>query len=113
MDISTFTDEREWQSILDYTLDMERPGWGPRDQRHACGNPNCDQLTDALFCGEHCREQVEGPDHEPAEEAAPLAGLPKAPASATVRLTIAGHEGILFTIRDMDELQLLARLERL
>jgi hypothetical protein len=39
--------------------------------------------------------------------------LPEAAASATVRLTIAGHSDVLFTVRDMDEGRLLARLETL
>jgi hypothetical protein len=107
-------DAREWQSLMDYANDQARPGWGHRDQRHACGNPNCDQLCASLFCSEVCRTIHEGPDHEdPEEPVAALCTLPEAPASATVRLTIAGHEGILFTIRDRDELALLGRLERL
>ena len=39
--------------------------------------------------------------------------LPEAPASATVRLTIAGHPDVLFTLRDSDETKLLVRLQTL
>jgi hypothetical protein len=39
--------------------------------------------------------------------------LPEAPASATVRLTIAGHTDVLFTLRDHSETRLLARPETL
>jgi hypothetical protein len=40
----------------------------------------------------------------------PTVPLPEAPASASVHLTIAGHD-VLFTMRDHDEASLLARLQ--
>jgi hypothetical protein len=139
----------DWQAALDYAAgqrryapwhdDAEHTDYHPlRDQRHACGNPECSALTDALFCSEECREHAEGPDHvgvleteeepttaEPSRNARGTGGVvestngastcpfPEAPASATVRLTIAGYADVLFTMRDLDEHRLLARLETL
>jgi hypothetical protein len=129
------TDEQDWAAWLDYAADQQR--W-PREQPTPCANPACPHLCVALFCSEHCREQTEGPDHEDAlerEEQTTTAEpsrildanlglvegqnegsaffLPEAPASATVRLTIAGHADVLFTLRDHSEHRLLARLETL
>src|SRR6266542_1189585 len=131
----TKTDEQDWAAWLDYAADQQR--W-PREQPTPCANPACPHLCVALFCSEHCREQTEGPDHEDALEreeqpttAEPSRNLdanlglgegqnegsafflPEAPASATVRLTIAGHADMLFTLRDHSEHRLLARLETL
>jgi hypothetical protein len=50
---------------------------------------------------------------QPQAVPAPVQPLPEAAASATVRLTIAGHSDVLFTVRDMDETRLLERLETL
>ncbi len=58
-------DEQDWAAWLDYAADQER--WS-RDQRAPCQSPDCDQLTEALFCSESCREQAEGPDHDDALE---------------------------------------------
>jgi hypothetical protein len=128
-------DEQDWAAWLDYAADQQR--W-PRDQRTPCHNADCDQLTEAIFCSEHCRERTEGPDHDDAceSEGQSMAAepskndrenlgvvegkngvsalpLPEAPASATVRLTIAGYPDVLFTLRDYSEHRLLTRLETL
>ena len=110
--------ELDWQMWMDYANDQQQPV--PRDQRHACGNPDCPALTDAVFCSEACREQTEGPDHELELDEATrttvfpvVTPLPEARAGATVKLTIAGHTDILFTMRDHDEAHLLQRLETL
>ena len=110
-------DDPDWQAALDYANDQERHVW-PRDRRTPCQNAHCDQLCESLYCSETCREITEGPDHEVELDEAtgysvlPVgAPLPEARASATVKLTIAGHTDILFTMRDHDEAHLLQRLE--
>ena len=109
--------ELDWQAWMDYATEGQR---FPRDQRHACGNPACRALTEALFCSPACREDTEGPDHEierdednTASVSAVTTPLPEARASVTVRLTIAGHADVLFTLRDHNEAHLLQRLEAL
>jgi len=105
--------ELDWQMWMDYAGDQQR---FPRDPRHACSNPECAVLTEALFCSEECRELTEGPDHEiePGEETRNtvlpcVAPLPEAPASINVRLMLHGRECQL-TLRDSDEERLLERL---
>jgi hypothetical protein len=100
-----------------------------------CSNPDCPTLTTALYCSPDCRDRVEGPDRsepdgewrqEPTPESARtpdartgLRGasdavpLYEAPCSVTVRLSLWGHEGMLFTMRDTDEHRLLERLAAL
>src|SRR6266446_8553938 len=84
-------DEQDWAACLDYAADQRRyapwhddaehTDYHPlRDQRHACGNPECSALTEALFCSERCREHAEGPDHDDAFESewpATTAGRPR------------------------------------
>ena len=84
-------DDPDWQAALDYAADQRRyapwhddaahTDYHPlRDQRHACSNPECSALTEALFCSEACREHTEGPDHEDAcepEEESTAAGRPE------------------------------------
>jgi hypothetical protein len=106
---------------LDYTHDRERHPWPARDTRTPCSNVNCDQLTEALYCREACREEVEGPDHEPCDEetdrigrsaVATPAPLPGAPCSVNVRVSIHGYD-CQVTLRDHHEATLLHRLETL
>jgi hypothetical protein len=127
----TQTDEQDWAAWLDYAADQQR--W-PRDQRTPCHNAHCDQLTEALFCSEDCREQAEGPDHDDdveregksaaAETSISDRGnvghsegknghvafpLPEAPASANVFVTLKGRQ-VQLTLRDTCETRLLYRL---
>jgi hypothetical protein len=62
------TSAADWQSILDYAADQERHPWPSRDKRHACGNPDCATLTEALYCSEACRLVVEGDNDAPAQD---------------------------------------------
>jgi hypothetical protein len=126
------TTERDWNAWLAAADTL-----GFRDQRHACGNPDCPQLCESLFCSEACRKRTEGPDHEdafdseepdtcsetPGDQKANLGvyegkngvsrfSLPEARASVNVRLAIRGHD-CQVTLRDHDEGALLARLEAL
>jgi hypothetical protein len=112
-------DDPDWQAALDYANDHERHPYPPRDQRHPCGNGCCDQLTEALYCAETCRELVEGPGHEIEQDEetdstvlSVVAPLPEAPCSVNVRVSIHGYD-CQVTLRDHDEATLLHRLETL
>ena len=116
----------EWQALLDYANDQARPGWGGRDERqHACGNPDCAVLTEALYHCEGCRLAVEGDAPEdsqdgegcllaPAPTVAPPTQMPlgEAPVSMNVHVPIQGRD-VLITLRGTDEGEVLARLEAL
>ncbi len=121
-------DEQDWAAWLDYANDQER--WS-RGQRTPCHNADCHHLTEALYCSEACREQAEGPDHEPALEregqiqtagtsgtdhrnlgvvnASESMVLPEAPASTNVFITLKGRQ-VQLTLRDTCETRLLQRL---
>ena len=125
------TNETDWQAWFAAADTL-----GFSDNRHACGNPDCATLTDALFCSEACRELTEGHDHEDAFEreehntshepsgtdngnlaaySTKLSGVQipahhEAPASANTYITLGGRQ-VQLTLRDSDETRLLQRLE--
>jgi hypothetical protein len=124
------TTERDWNAWLAAADTL-----GFRDQRHACGNPDCSTLTEALFCSESCREASEGPDHEDACDSEPPhatnepsgqqnatssilsgfsegmpAALPEAPVSLNTVITIA-RRSVQVTLRGMTLAPVLQQME--
>ena len=125
--------DQDWAASLDCANDQQRHVW-PRDQRTPCHNADCEQLSEALFCSEACREQAEGPDRddacEPEEEITAAENsktdrgnvdvvatlkshpLPEAPVSMNVHLPMGGRD-VLVTLRGTDLQAVLSQMETL
>lgn len=106
----------DWASIFATVEDTATAQQASSHARRPCGNPQCDQLTDALFCHEACRVAVEGADDLQDGEGclvatpAPVHAHHEAPVSVNTYITLAGHQ-VQLTLRGTDEREVLTRLE--
>ena len=122
-----FTAAMDWEAAfhtaaaLDFANDQRR---FPGDERTPCANPHCDQLSVSIYCGERCRQEVEGLGDEDPEElghaaaaefsptCAPLPALPEAPVSLNTFVTMAGRQ-VQVTLRGSDLPAVLSQMEAL